>query len=378
MREQKGITLVALVVTIVVLLILAAVSINLVLGENGLIKNAREAKNKTEEAQTNEVGQIDSISSEIDKYLTVVDAFKQGKLVAGDYVNYKKPTKVEATGEGFSETGYVSKAERTGMTIENKKSANSDQTFTLSNAGTQVNWRVLGLSADGNHLLLISGNPLKRETLNSLDDTADVKNAYFMFGAEGYTNIETELNNICSIYKNDLAESVKSLDIEEINRLCKVTVDVPGKQVLNSDDENIDDLKNIGETKTYTNHYASIADFMAGKRSTFTHTSNSFMYAGSRANKNAPALQELIFENTGTRFYWLPSKGVRINDTNCDYSVGNVSYGYVCLFNFSMMYSDSTENGWRAYVRPVVTLKSNVTLSDIQKINTPTTGETDW
>lgn len=38
MKEQKGITLVALVVTIVVLLILVAVSINLVLGENGLIK----------------------------------------------------------------------------------------------------------------------------------------------------------------------------------------------------------------------------------------------------------------------------------------------------------------------------------------------------
>ena len=93
-KENNGITLVALVVTIVVLLILACVSINLVLGENGLIKNARDAKNKTEEAQTNEVGQIDSISSEIDKYLTVVDAFKQGKLVAGDYVNYKNPTKV--------------------------------------------------------------------------------------------------------------------------------------------------------------------------------------------------------------------------------------------------------------------------------------------
>ena len=36
MRKNKGITLVALVVTIVVLLILAAVSINLVLGQNGV------------------------------------------------------------------------------------------------------------------------------------------------------------------------------------------------------------------------------------------------------------------------------------------------------------------------------------------------------
>ena len=42
--NKKGITLVALVVTIVVLLILAGVSINLVLGQNGLITNAKEAK----------------------------------------------------------------------------------------------------------------------------------------------------------------------------------------------------------------------------------------------------------------------------------------------------------------------------------------------
>lgn len=44
---EKGITLVALVVTIVVLIILAGVSISLVLGENGLIKNAKDARDKT-------------------------------------------------------------------------------------------------------------------------------------------------------------------------------------------------------------------------------------------------------------------------------------------------------------------------------------------
>ena len=42
-KEMKGITLVALVVTIVVLLILAGVSINSVLGENGIIIKAKEA-----------------------------------------------------------------------------------------------------------------------------------------------------------------------------------------------------------------------------------------------------------------------------------------------------------------------------------------------
>ena len=54
MRKNKGITLVALVVTIVVLLILAAVSINLVLGQNGLIANAKEAREKSKNAKDEE------------------------------------------------------------------------------------------------------------------------------------------------------------------------------------------------------------------------------------------------------------------------------------------------------------------------------------
>ena len=53
-KKQSGITLVALVVTIVVLLILAGVSINLVLGENGLITQAKDAREQTKSAEVNE------------------------------------------------------------------------------------------------------------------------------------------------------------------------------------------------------------------------------------------------------------------------------------------------------------------------------------
>ena len=49
-RKMKGITLIALVVTIVVLLILAGVSINLVIGDNGIITRAKEAASQTEVA----------------------------------------------------------------------------------------------------------------------------------------------------------------------------------------------------------------------------------------------------------------------------------------------------------------------------------------
>ena len=57
-KEIKGITLVALVVTIVVLLILAAISINLVLGENGIIFRSRDVREKTEIAEEKEIVQF--------------------------------------------------------------------------------------------------------------------------------------------------------------------------------------------------------------------------------------------------------------------------------------------------------------------------------
>ena len=55
LKNTRGITLIALVVTIVVLLILAAVSISMLGGENGIITQAQESKDKTEQAKVQEI-----------------------------------------------------------------------------------------------------------------------------------------------------------------------------------------------------------------------------------------------------------------------------------------------------------------------------------
>ena len=53
-RKERGITLIALIVTIIVLLILAGVSIAMLTGDNGILSQTQNAKNKTEEAERNE------------------------------------------------------------------------------------------------------------------------------------------------------------------------------------------------------------------------------------------------------------------------------------------------------------------------------------
>lgn len=54
MKSQKGITLIALVITIIVLLILAGVSIAMLTGENGILTQANSAKSDTDKAQATE------------------------------------------------------------------------------------------------------------------------------------------------------------------------------------------------------------------------------------------------------------------------------------------------------------------------------------
>ena len=69
-KQAKGITLIALVVTIVVLLILAGVSLNLVIGNDGIMKRAKEAKNRYAEAQTNVEKQLNELANGIDEMET--------------------------------------------------------------------------------------------------------------------------------------------------------------------------------------------------------------------------------------------------------------------------------------------------------------------
>ena len=65
-RAPTGITLIALIITVIVLLILAGVALNFVIGENGILKHAEFARNKYQnsaEQEENELAKIDSYIS---------------------------------------------------------------------------------------------------------------------------------------------------------------------------------------------------------------------------------------------------------------------------------------------------------------------------
>ena len=78
--KQNGITLIALVVTIVVLLILAGVSLNAIFSENGLINRAKDAQNKMDQATQNDLAQLDELDSWLENQVNGVE--KGAKIIS--------------------------------------------------------------------------------------------------------------------------------------------------------------------------------------------------------------------------------------------------------------------------------------------------------
>ena len=68
-KGNKGITLIALVITIIVLLILAGVTIAALSGDNGILKRATEAKEQTNQKNDEETEKIGGYESTIDQYV---------------------------------------------------------------------------------------------------------------------------------------------------------------------------------------------------------------------------------------------------------------------------------------------------------------------
>ena len=92
-NENKGITLIALVVTIIVLLILAGISVSMLTGQNGILNRASEAKEKTDTANKDEqrkLAQAEALmSTEKNTYkgVTLPEGFAPTKIEGEDSID---------------------------------------------------------------------------------------------------------------------------------------------------------------------------------------------------------------------------------------------------------------------------------------------------
>ena len=107
-KENKGITLVALVITIIILLILATISIQS-LTNTGLFAKAQEAKEKTQNAEKNQARILNEYEDELNKYVSGVSKVdtdwtgkvNKPKLMTGmTAIKFNDPTGDEKASEG--------------------------------------------------------------------------------------------------------------------------------------------------------------------------------------------------------------------------------------------------------------------------------------
>ena len=196
LKNAKGITLVALVITIIILLILATISIQS-LTNTGLFEKTKEAKEKTKNATENQAKILNEYEDELNKYVSGTTQTQKlaDKVKVGDYVTYTPDT-------------LDSNAVSTLKANLNTYSGNSSSTVNAAIKRDDLKWRVLDVTDNG-EVRLISEAP----TTKTIE----------LYGYNGYNNAVKLIDDACStLYTNTkLASKVQNLKIEDITKYMK-------------------------------------------------------------------------------------------------------------------------------------------------------------
>ena len=276
-------------------------------------------------------------------------------LHIGDYVNYNPLNFKEGTLE--EDKTASSSADENGY---------DKQTFSIN---TDTKWRVLG-EDDRGQILIVSADPVKK-------DMGETNDPYFyLYGAKGYINAEKELEKISKIYGHGVgATGARSLKIEDVNKICGVTVGEDGLTPA------VDNWENFGKTYSYENQYASPEDYLARKKSNFSKTSNEYYYTGNnsllKTATNTRAYETIFFKKQLQKLNWLASRSVRVDSGCARFCVGVVGNGDAGMRN-DVFRSYGGEYRSCGGVRPVVSLKSDVSTDTIPKAENQNQEEQDW
>ena len=266
-KGNGGITLIALVVTIIVLLLLAGISISMLAGNNGILKRAGEAKEKTTNTQQEEQVRLTAIAALTEGKGTIKDDVlktelknsisgvtdsditgnenKGWQVKIGNKAYYIEPN--GETGEAFWEEvkdengditeirkvdgtvtglkigdtiGYNAQDGATTTEIQSSQSVNGYENQTIRLSDYTGTWRLLGVEKGNLNIIssTIVGVP-KGE--GDSESNGVYTNSYFKLkGRTGYQNAESELNRICSLYgTGKYALSARSIKVEDINKI---------------------------------------------------------------------------------------------------------------------------------------------------------------
>ena len=347
LKNAKGITLVALVITIIILLILATISIQS-LTNTGLFQKAQEAKEKTQNAAENQAKTLNEYEDELNKYISGTTEENLEKLAdkvkVGDYVSYT-PDTVSNT-----DTKYTTLISNLGT--YSGSAANTTSTLTQEK---DLKWRVLDVQ--NGQVRLISETP----TTSKIE----------LKGYNGYNNAVKLIDDACStLYTNSkLANKVQNLKIEDITKYMKTqptedsTPYSPTNKyypeiLLKEKEQTVNEkagteLDVSEQTKFINQTTKPQASSWALKKTYWTQTMNN-------TDSFTDSKYYELFINNGSNYptYWMSSRCVYDDSYDAGFFVRIVDSGDV---NAVILYSsDGDEHSYDYAFRPVITLNSNV------------------
>lgn len=178
--KQRGITLIALVITIIVLLILAGVSIAMLTGENGILTQAQNAKEETTKSEEEEKIKMAVMGSSIndDGFVEMIDETSFKNELKNQFGNQKLDVVVNGDGS-FIIT--VEDTQRKYYVNDDKTVINSDNIIEISTEQQLKDFRDdvnAGNSYEGKAVLLI-------DDITLIDDWIPI----------GYISKDTDLSN---------------------------------------------------------------------------------------------------------------------------------------------------------------------------------------
>ena len=208
-KSKKGITLIALVITIIVLLILAGVSIAMLTGENGILNQARKSDDETRAAavqeaidlwKTNKVLDEKTNSSTAGLDTELLDSLEEQKLLT------------ETEREELETTGLTTIGDRV---IEFNVATELGDVYTDDMIGQKITY-----SANGQSEWIVFGKDGAGNIL--ITTKAPVANGFnLQGGVERWLNYEEELNAACSGYATQIQErediTARSITMDDIN-----------------------------------------------------------------------------------------------------------------------------------------------------------------
>ena len=337
-KENKGITLVALVITIIILLILATISIQS-LTNTGLFEKAKEAKEKTKNATENQAKILNEYEDELNKYVSGTTPTQKlaDKVKVGNYVTYT-PDVLE------------SNALETLKANLNTYSGNSSSTVNAAIKRDDLKWRVLDVQ--NGQVRLISEKP----TTSKIE----------LKGSNGYNNAVKLIDDACStLYTNSkLANKVQNLKIEDITKHMKAQP-TEDTTPYSPTDINYPKILETEENQTVVNSTtnnklggSSQDGFVTGNDTSATSTLKKTYWNQTMNNTDSKYYE--LFINNGTNYptYWMSSRCVDAVSNCACFAVRGVFSGVVGAD--SLYGSDGSEGSDGFAFRPVITLNSNI------------------